>query len=392
MENRPSLSDTQPRTCPNCGTSVSSRAKTCLMCGADLTLPVAPAAREPEARPAAHAFSWRSVAITAGVIALLLAGGVLLLRPRAAMPLPTPTLTFTPVLMPTDTPTPQPPSTTPTATTTPRPTETPIPPTRYTVRTGDTLSSIATKFNTTLEVLQTFNGLGQSDVIQVGQVIQIPAPGATPGPTTTARPTETFMPGPTPGTVLHVVQSGDTLLGISLRYGVPMNIIQKANDIKDPESIRAGQQLVIPIGPTGTATAGPQPTPTGPPIYAAPLLLSPPDGQMFEGNEEPILLQWASVGILRENEYYLVHLEQVEGGTPPTPFRTRATGWHVPVDLFPKPTDSRRVFQWQVRVVRITGAHADGTPIYSDAGPASAIRSFQWLIAQPTPTPTPGPT
>jgi LysM repeat protein len=365
MENRPSLSDTRPRTCPNCGTSVSSRAKTCLICGAGLTLPVAPAAREPEVGPAARAFSWRIVAITAGVIALLLAGGVLLLRPRVATPLATPTLTFTPTSMPTDTPTPQPPTATPTATSTSRPTETPIPPTRYTVRTGDTLSSIATKFDTTLEVLQTFNGLGQSDVIQVGQVIQIPAPGATPGPTTTARPTETFMPGPTPGTVLHVVQSGDTLLGISLRYGVPMNIIQKANDIQDPESIRAGQQLVIPIGPTGTATAGPQPTPTGPPIYAAPLLLSPPDDPMFE---------------------------QVEGGTPPTPFRTRATGWHVPVDLFPKPADSRRVFQWQVHVVRVTGAHADGTPIYSDAGPASAIRSFRWLIAQPTPTPTPGPT
>ena len=398
MENRPSLSDTQPRTCPNCGTSVSSRARTCLVCGAELTQPVASTTPAAEAKPA-RAFPWsqipsrgRIVVIAAGGIVLLLAVVGLLLRPRAMTPPPTPSLTFTVTLPPTETPTPRPPTSTPTVTSTPRPTLTPIPPTKYTVRPGDSLGSIATKFNTTIEALQAFNGLGQSDVIQVGQVIQIPAAGATPAPTTTARPTETFVPGPTPGTVLHVVQSGDTLLGISLKYGVPMNIIQKANNIQDPESIRAGQQLVIPIGPTGTATAGPQPTPTGPPKYAAPVLLSPPEGQAFEGNDEPILLQWASVGILRDNESYSVRLEQVEGGAPPTTWRTRATGWHIPVELFPKPTESRRVFQWQVRVVRVTGTRADSSPIYSDAGPASATRSFRWLIAQPTPTPTPGPT
>lgn len=396
MENRPSLSDTQPRTCPNCGSSVSSRAKTCLICGADL--PVAPAAPAPQARPARRVFPWsqvlgarRIVAVAAGVVVLLLAAVGLLLRSQAATPPPTPTLTFTATAPPTNTPTPPPPTSTPSVTPTPRPTETPIPPTKYTVRPGDSLGSIATRFSTTIEALQAFNGLGQSDVIQVGQVIQIPAAGATPAPTTTARATETFVPGPTPGTVLHVVQTGDTLLGISLKYGVPMNVIQKANDIKDPESIQAGQQLVIPLGPVGSPTTGPQPTPTGPPKYSAPLLLSPPSGQTFEGNDEPILLQWASVGILRQNEYYVVSLEQVEGGAPPAIFRTRATGWHIPVELFPKPTDSHRVFSWQVRVVRVTGSRADGTLIYSDAGPASAARSFRWLVGQPTPTPTPGP-
>jgi LysM repeat protein len=181
------------------------------------------------------------------------------------------------------------------------------------------------------------------------------------------------------------------LLGISLKYGVPMNVIQKANDIPDPESIKVGQQLVIPIGPAETATPAPQPTPTGLPTYPAPILLSPSNDQIFEGDEEPILLQWASVGVLRQNEYYFIRLEQIGAGNPPTTFRTRATGWHVPIELFPKPDDTRRTFQWQVRVVRETGTHPDGTPIYQDAGEASVMRRFQWLIASPTPTPTPGP-
>jgi len=398
MENRRSLSETQPKTCPNCGANVSVRAKTCLICGADLTLP--PVASGPEAAPAGRGFPGRIVALVAGVIvlALLVIGG-LQLRSRAATPpapptsTPTATFTITPTLPPTETPIPRPSTSTPTATPIPTQPNTPVPPTIYKVRPNDTLGTIADRFNTTIDAIQAFNGLSDADVIQVGQELQIPAAGSTPNPTVTPRATETFVPGPTPGTVLHVVQSGDTLLGISLKYGVAMNIIQKANNIEDPESIKEGQQLVIPIGPIATATAGPLPTPTGPPQYTAPQLLSPLDAATFEGNDEPILLQWASVSILRQNEYYSVQLEQLNSGTPPiTPFRTRATGWHIPVELFPKPNDTHRTFAWQVRVVRETGTRADGTPIFSDAGPASVTRIFNWPIAYPTSTPTPGPT
>jgi LysM repeat protein len=373
---------------------VSARAKTCLMCGADLTLPVELVAPPPEIRPA-RAFSWRLVMLLIGVIMILLAGGGLYLRsraPAALRPTQTPLPTVTETSPPTQTHTPPPPTSTPTVTPVPTQPNTPVPPTKYTVRSGDTLSTIADKFNTTVEKIQAFNSLGNSDELQVGQVIQIPASGSTPNPTNTPRPTETFMPGPTPGTVLHVVQSGDTLLGISIKYGVSMSVIQKVNEIQDAESIRVGQQLVIPIGPAFTPTPGPRATPTGLPTYAAPVLLSPPNNQTFEGNEEPILLQWASVGILQGNEYYLVRVEQVSGGVPPKSFYTHTTGYRVPVELFPKADDTRRAFQWQVRVVRATGTREDGSTIYTDAGPASPPRLFRWITAQPTPTPTPGPT
>ena len=394
MENPPGASETQPRTCPNCGASVSSRARTCLICGTDLTLPVELVAPPPEIKPA-RVSPWRLVVLVVGVIVIVLAGGGLFLRsrvPAAPQPTQTPVPIATETLPPTETHTPLPPTSTPTVTSVPTQPNTPVPPTRYTVRSGDTLSTIAEKFDTTVERLQSFNGLGNSDELQVGQVLQIPTSGSTPNPTNTPRPTETFVPGPTPGTVLHVVQSGDTLLGISIKYGVSLSIIQKVNEIQDAESIRVGQQLVIPIGPAFTPTPGPPATPTGLPTYPAPALLSPLNNQAFEGSEEPILLQWASVGILRQNESYLVRVEQVSGGVPPRTFTTRATGVHVPVEMFPKADDTRRTFQWQVRVVRETGTRADGSAIYSDAGPASPPRLFRWLVTQPTPTPTPGPT
>jgi LysM repeat protein len=42
------------------------------------------------------------------------------------------------------------------------------------VQQGDTLSIIATRFGTTVSALQAANGLGNSDVINVGQVLVIP--------------------------------------------------------------------------------------------------------------------------------------------------------------------------------------------------------------------------
>jgi len=350
----------------------------------------------PAPQPAKRRVSWLLTAIVAGVIVALLAGGGLYLKSHATttalQPTSTPAPTVTQTLPPTDTPTPALPTDTPTPSPVPTQPNTPVPPATYTVRAGDTLADIADRYGTTVERIQQFNNLSDADVLQVGQELLIPNSGSTPNPTTTPAPTETFVPGPTPGTVLHVVQSGDTLLGIALKYGVSLTVIQKANDIPDAESIKVGQQLVIPVGPTITPTPGPQATPTGLPTYPAPVLLSPLNNQVFEGDQDPILLQWASVGILRQNEYYFVRLEQVSAGAPPTTFRTLATGWHVPAELYPKADDVNRAFQWQVRVVRQVGERADGTPIYADAGPASLIRAFRWLLAQPTPTPTPGPT
>ena len=60
---------------------------------------------------------------------------------------------------------------------------------------------------------------------------------ATPPPTPTATPTP----------VVYVVQSGDTLGGIAVRFGVDMEALANRNGIEDPRRIRTGQQLIIPI-------------------------------------------------------------------------------------------------------------------------------------------------
>lgn len=64
------------------------------------------------------------------------------------------------------------------------------------------------------------------------------------------RPTDATpppTPTPTPTPVVYIVQSGDTLLGIALEYGVDVDALAARNGIEDPRNLRTGQRLIIPL-------------------------------------------------------------------------------------------------------------------------------------------------
>lgn len=65
-------------------------------------------------------------------------------------------------------------------------------------------------------------------------------------PIVTPITTATLTVTPTP--MVHVVQSGDTLLGIALDYGVDVDALQAINGIDNPLALQVGQELVIPTG------------------------------------------------------------------------------------------------------------------------------------------------
>ncbi len=77
--------------------------------------------------------------------------------------------------------------------------------------------------------------------------------------------------GPTPTPFMHVVQSGDTLLGIAIRYGVELEELLLANPTVDPGFLTLGGEVLIP-GPEGEPAGSLLPTPT--PVALA---LSVPD-------------------------------------------------------------------------------------------------------------------
>jgi len=60
---------------------------------------------------------------------------------------------------------------------------------------------------------------------------------------------------PPPQGIVHVVQPGENLYRIALRYGVSVEDLAKANRIEDPRDLRVGMRLLIPAGPP-PATGG----------------------------------------------------------------------------------------------------------------------------------------
>jgi len=77
------------------------------------------------------------------------------------------------------------------------------------------------------------------------------------------------MPSPTPWT--YQVQSGDTMLGIALRFGIPLEELKQANPGVDPQFLSVGTRLLIPINadnPAGLPTPTPMPLTVGTPFCA----------------------------------------------------------------------------------------------------------------------------
>ncbi|MBN1681351.1 MAG: LysM peptidoglycan-binding domain-containing protein [Anaerolineae bacterium] len=112
----------------------------------------------------------------------------------------------------------------------------------YTIVSGDTLYGIAARFNTTAATLAQLNNIVNPNLIYPGQVISVPG-AAQPAPAPAATP-EPSAPAPQPNT--HVVQAGENLFRISLRYNVTVDALARANNIYNTNLIFPGQVLAIP--------------------------------------------------------------------------------------------------------------------------------------------------
>jgi lysozyme len=93
----------------------------------------------------------------------------------------------------------------------------------YTVRYGDSLSSIATKYGTTYAKLASLNSISNPNYIYVGQRLKVT------GGANMAR--------------YRIVQSGDTLSRISYLTGYSVNYLANKNGIANKNAIYPGQRI-----------------------------------------------------------------------------------------------------------------------------------------------------
>ena len=122
----------------------------------------------------------------------------------------------------------------------------------YTVKSGDTLSGIATSYSTTVSKLTSLNNLSNPNLIYVGQRLLVQAPTTS----STSSSTSTTTSTSTTSATTYTVKSGDTLSKIAANHNTTTSTLTSLNNLSNPNLIYVGQVLKLTSGSTSsTSTA-----------------------------------------------------------------------------------------------------------------------------------------
>lgn len=113
----------------------------------------------------------------------------------------------------------------------------------YTVQEGDTLTSIAQKYDTTVHEITVTNSIVNPNLIYVGEVLKI-----YPGNRSIIKRKKVFA-------TTYIVQSGDTLTSIAIKFDTTVQAIAELNDLQNPNLIYVGEILKIPTNSRGNLSA-----------------------------------------------------------------------------------------------------------------------------------------
>lgn len=102
----------------------------------------------------------------------------------------------------------------------------------YTIRAGDTLYRLAIRYNTSVPAIVSANPNIDIENLQVGQQICIPRQPEYP-----ACPEGNY----------YTIQGSDTLYSIARRFNVSLDDLLEANPGIDPDRLRVGQVICIPL-------------------------------------------------------------------------------------------------------------------------------------------------
>lgn len=118
-------------------------------------------------------------------------------------------------------------------------------PTSHTVKSGETLTSIAQRYALQLNYLAELNGLERNSRVRAGQVLKLTGDVPNKVATPIAKSTSS-APITNSNTGGYVVKSGETLTSIAKREGLTIAELAAANGLTTKSTVRSGQRLVIP--------------------------------------------------------------------------------------------------------------------------------------------------
>ncbi len=99
----------------------------------------------------------------------------------------------------------------------------------YIFQAGDTLYSLARRFDVSVEQIQLYNGISDPTQIMIGAQIKIPT-----------------LTGTTSSYIIYTIQLGDTLYSLARNNGVSLDSILLLNSLPETSILRIGMQIKIP--------------------------------------------------------------------------------------------------------------------------------------------------
>lgn len=115
----------------------------------------------------------------------------------------------------------------------------------YVVERGDSLSVIASRFNTSVGQLVSLNQLASRNRIQIGQRLLLPQDN-------TSASAASSVSSVAPSDGIYSVRRGDTVSRIADRFGVSETALLAVNGLDDPHRIYPGQRITLPGFETNT--------------------------------------------------------------------------------------------------------------------------------------------
>lgn len=235
-----------------------------------------------------------------------------------------------------------------------------------TVGNGETVDMIARRQGVPVSAILQTNGISNASQVRPGQRLVIPryVAGAAPGqpapqvaaPSYTPAPAPVAQAAPAAGGNVHVVAPGESLIGISRRYGTTLAALARDNGISPYTRVNVGDRIKVP-GNSRQAAAQPQ-------RQAAPQMQAQ-QPQMQQSQPQRYAAAAPAPQVTRP---------QTTAAQSSWPNNAPSQPRTIPIDRAPaaEPTQS-------VRMVSQETPKADAAPEKA-AEPAGSLQSFRWPV------------
>ena len=116
--------------------------------------------------------------------------------------------------------------------------------TKHTIKSGETLYTIAHANHTTIEEVRKANGLKKGDTLKIGKVLTVPKDTYL---SNNKIAKKTTKKKPVVEVVKHSIKNGETLFAIAHKHHTTIEEVRKTNGLKKGETLKIGRVIKVPV-------------------------------------------------------------------------------------------------------------------------------------------------